>query len=362
MLRQWLASARRHVPRFQKRCIVDLRRVHKLHPDLSRYRYVSHLGRGGFGAVTCVRDTTTGLLFSVKSTGKSHLRPVERRALRHPFIVRMRNSWLVSSKGDRVLLFDFVRGPELRHLLQRAPTLVQSNAQFYASQIASAIGYLSRRGIVHRDIKPDNVLMCEKGYLKLADFGLATRIDAPPSREFAGTLAYASPESIISGTDVSGSDWWALGVILYEMLVGVHPFMPKSTMPSSEVTMRIIAGPPPSFPSSVPAPAQDLISSLLDHDVAARCAFAAGIREHAFFAGLDWEALARQKMMAPVVDLSIHREWKDKFILDGPDPIVFDRPDLNAQVEAQAAEIASLKAEVADLREQLARAHEGVLW
>jgi len=218
----------------------NLRKVHCLHQDLADLRFVSQLGRGGFGSVTLVRQKRTGLLYSIKVTdpremGKKDLQLSDRIDLHHPFIVRMRKSLEIES-GKQLAIFDFVRGPELRHLIHAAPSLVRENAPFYLSQLVLALDYLSDSGIQHRDLKPENILMCEKGYLKLADFGLAVKSSqSDPStdkKSFAGTLAYSSPEMILSGNDVA-ADYWSLGVIAFEMLTSFHPFQGEGQGESS---------------------------------------------------------------------------------------------------------------------------------
>jgi len=136
----------------------NLRKVHCLHQDLADLRFVSQLGRGGFGSVTLVRQKRTGLLYSIKVTdpremGKKDLQLSDRIDLHHPFIVRMRKSLEIES-GKQLAIFDFVRGPELRHLIHAAPSLVRENAPFYLSQLVLALDYLSDSGIQHRDLKP----------------------------------------------------------------------------------------------------------------------------------------------------------------------------------------------------------------
>eukprot|EP00470_Lotharella_oceanica_P005651 CAMPEP_0170176410 /NCGR_PEP_ID=MMETSP0040_2-20121228/9285_1 /TAXON_ID=641309 /ORGANISM="Lotharella oceanica, Strain CCMP622" /LENGTH=364 /DNA_ID=CAMNT_0010418715 /DNA_START=131 /DNA_END=1225 /DNA_ORIENTATION=- len=305
---------------------LNLRKVHRLHEDLEDLRFVSKLGRGGFGSVTLVRHKKTGLLYSIKVTdpkemGGEGLRLNDRINLQHPFIVRMRKSLQIDS-GQQLALFDFVRGPELRHLIHSAPSLVRENAPFYLSQLVLALEYLSERGIQHRDLKPENILMCEKGYLKLADFGLAVKSSqqsdhSADKKSFAGTLAYSSPGMILSGYDIA-ADYWSLGVIAYEMLTSHHPFQGEGEGGSStsEILMRIVAGPELKFPSSLSVNAQQLIKGLLTHDPVRRKAFFGSIRAHKFFSGVCWNAIEGRRAKAPVIDLSIYREWKDKFILE----------------------------------------------
>mmetsp|Transcript_5364 Transcript_5364/g.13078 ORF Transcript_5364/g.13078 Transcript_5364/m.13078 type:complete len:479 (+) Transcript_5364:3-1439(+) len=310
---------------------INLRKVQDLHPELGELRFVSKLGRGGFGTATLVRQRSTGILYSVKVSqprgrAESNFKPrdlalEDRVALRHPFIVRMLKSFTI--EGMKVSLFDFVRGPELRHLLDSVPIIIKENAPFYLAQIVLALEYLATQKVVHRDLKPENILMCEKGYLKIADFGLAVSHDIeehcdslqPRKNEFAGTVSYASPEMILKGDDTL-TDWWALGVIAYEMFMGHHPFQENLQMPTAEVIMRIVAGPALQTPSDLDPCARELILGLLNNDLENRREFIERIKDCEFFSGVRWAEISSRKSKAPVVDLSILREWKDKFILE----------------------------------------------
>ena len=145
--------------------------------------------------------------------------------------------------------------------------------RFYGAQVALALGYLHSKHILYRDLKPENILLSEDGYVCLADFGLSRILETEQiAMSFCGTAEYLAPEIIQESGHHHGADWWALGILMYEMIVGIPPFYHKNR----QVMYKMILQKMPKYPDperhgiNVPDDLQDLINKLLDKDMATR--------------------------------------------------------------------------------------------
>src|ERR671911_388546 len=201
-----------------------------------RYRLEEKIGSGGMSSVYRAFDPTLERWVAIKlmhrdiSADPDQLERFRREAravaqLNHPHVVTVIDAG--EDEGAPYIVFEYVEGETLKDRIRRLGRLPVSEAVAYAIEIARALSAAHGRGIVHRDVKPQNVLVDEEGSAKVTDFGIARSIDdtgLTADGRVLGTTDYVSPEQAL-GHDVNGqSDIYSLGIVLYEMLTGDVPF------------------------------------------------------------------------------------------------------------------------------------------
>jgi serum/glucocorticoid-regulated kinase 2 len=273
------------------------------------------IGKGAFGKVYLVQNRNTQKVYAMKCIRKDVVidqdffesLKLEKDILynvEHPFIVSM--DFVFQNDFRIYFLMNFIKGGELFRHLTRVKRFNEEQAQFLIAQVALALGHLHKKNILYRDLKPENVLFNEDGYLLLADFGLAkmTKGKKDQSNSFCGTPEYLSPEMIIGSGHDNTVDWWTLGVLLYELLVGITPFFHRN----NHRMQFLIQECPVTFPDKarigfeVSPVAKDLIRRLLDKDKTKRLGAKDDMTEvlaHPFFQGLDIEKLIKKELVPP---------------------------------------------------------------
>jgi len=198
------------------------------------------------------------------------------------------------------ILTEFLGGGELFYAIREIGRLTKEQAQFYGGSLVLALEYLHTRGIIYRDLKPENVLLDDRGNAKLVDFGCCKK--ALRTNTFVGTPEYMAPEVIALLGYTCSIDWWALGVIMHEFIVGPLPFG-GDTEDQLELFREIREAPLrfPSFLTDVTA--ISVISGLLQRTpelrLGASTAGAQEIKEHPYFLGFDWDGLAGRYLQPP---------------------------------------------------------------
>ncbi|XP_049934272.1 uncharacterized protein LOC116256790 isoform X2 [Nymphaea colorata] len=323
--------------------------------NLRHFKPIKPLGCGDTGSVHLVELKGTGELYAMKAMDKStmlnrnkvHRACVEREIismLDHPFLPTLYTSFQTATHV--CLITDFCPGGELFALLDKQPmkVLKEDAVRFYAAEVVVGLEYLHCLGVIYRDLKPENILLQRDGHILLTDFDLSfltsckpqivrnslkakkrrSRNEIPPtflaepttqSNSFVGTEEYIAPE-IITGTGHSSAiDWWALGILLYEMLYGRTPFRGKNR----QKTFANILHKDLTFPSSVPVSleARQLIHRLLHRDPISRLGSNGGaneIKQHPFFRGINWPLI--RCMMPPQLDVPIQMIRKESDTFD----------------------------------------------
>ncbi|KAG9452438.1 hypothetical protein H6P81_005342 [Aristolochia fimbriata] len=313
---------------------------HKERTSIEDFEIIKPISRGAFGRVFLARKKVTGDLFAIKVLRKADMIRknmvesilAERDILisaRNPFVVRFFYSFTCTE--NLYLVMEYLNGGDLYSLLRTLGCLDEEMTRIYIAEVVLALEYLHSVKVIHRDLKPDNLLIAKDGHIKLTDFGLSkvglidstddlsgpsicstsltgddesklTSLVQTQKREerqkqsVVGTPDYLAPEILLGMGHGTTADWWSVGIILYELLVGIPPF--NADHPQiifDNIMNRDITW--PRVPEEISYEAYDLINKLLIENPFHRLGAtgAQEVKRHPFFKNINWDTLARQK-------------------------------------------------------------------
>ncbi|XP_026663288.2 probable serine/threonine protein kinase IRE [Phoenix dactylifera] len=307
--------------------------------SIEDFEIIKPVSRGAFGRVFLAKKRVTGDLFAIKVLKKADMIRknavegilAERNILisvRNPFVVRFFYSF--TCRENLYLVMEYLNGGDLYSLLKNLGCLDEEMARAYIAEVVLALEYLHSMNIIHRDLKPDNLLIARDGHIKLTDFGLSKvglinstdDLSGPdvsnavlsgehepmPATERAqkweqrrkqsavGTPDYLAPEILLGMPHGPTADWWSVGIILFELLVGIPPFNAEHPQTIFDNIMNRDI-PWPQIPEEMSYEAHDLIDKLLIENPVQRLgATGAGeVKSHPFFKNTNWDMIAKQK-------------------------------------------------------------------
>ncbi|CAF1244379.1 unnamed protein product [Adineta steineri] len=283
---------------------------------LDRLEILKTVGTGSYGRVLVTRDRETQTYYALKllsiksvivSQQTEHVKNEKDilSALKHPFIIRL--YWTHHSDQFLYILLDYVPGGELFSYMRRRGIFDLKTSLFYICEIVVAFEHLHNLSIIYRDLKPENILLDGEGHVKLVDFGFAKKIT---NKTFTtcGTPEYLSPEIIKVLGHNKCTDWWSLGILLFEMLTGVTPFNPKGV--DSEIHGRILAGKIDWLPNLINEVTKAFIKKLLtpnpDRRLGAGRNGSREVKDQPIFASTKWEDVIARKLRPPIVPTLEH--------------------------------------------------------
>jgi len=270
---------------------------------------VKTIGTGTFARVVLCSDRRTSAHYALKIMPVQELvrlKQVEHtknersvlQATDHPFIIRL--LWAHKDPLFVYFLFPYMAGGELFTYLRQAGRFSPCSSLFYSCELVSALSYLHSLSIVYRDLKPENLLLDREGHIIITDFGFAKQVE-DKTWTLCGTPDYLAPEIIQSKGHNRAVDWWALGVLIFEMLAGYPPFYDEDPLVTYE---KILSG-KFEFPCHVEAQAKDLISKLLQVDctkrLGSRKCGAEDVKDHRWFQTIDWDDVVERKLVPPMI-------------------------------------------------------------
>jgi len=215
------------------------------------------------GKIYAMKELRKDVLIDTDQIQNTRIEKEIMKNANHPFLVNL--EYVFQTTGKIYFVMKFMRGGELYTLLTREKRFPEARCKFYITQIILALGHLHKGKIIYRDIKPENILLDDDGYLCLTDFGLARFIEEDKkAMSFCGTPEYMAPEIITGEGHNRAVDWWSVGILLYEMLVGVPPFYHQNQNTMYKlITSRVVVFPDPiKHKITVNENAKDLISKV----------------------------------------------------------------------------------------------------
>lgn len=268
------------------------------------------IGKGSYAVVCEVKCKRTDNVYAMKILEKNSRMSTEESALRwaltelsvlrstsHPYIVPLLSAF--QTRGHLMLVMKVCPGGDMKSLIMQLKRIDDAPACLYVAEVLLALCHLHDRGIMHRDVKPDNVLLDEDCHAMLADFGIAREGARGEQRtgSFCGSLAFCSPEVLQRQPYGASVDIYGLGALLYTMLVGRSPFWAEEFC----AVKAKICSEPLEVPEHVSEDAASLIKATMERDpqkrLGAECT--ADVQRHTYFSSIDWAALLKREVPMP---------------------------------------------------------------
>ena len=321
---------------------IEKNRLKKKREKLTIFDYesIEIIGRGAFGEVYVCRNKKTKEIVAIKKIRKTIL--LEKNQVKHirdeqDFLSKIKSNWIVELKSSfqegefLYLIMEYLPGGDLKKLLLKKKIFNEEEAKFYICEMILAIETIHVLNCIHRDIKPDNILIDKFGHIKLGDFGLA-KISNNVFKEdiinykgnqinlnysCVGTPYYVAPEVLYKQNYGKEIDWWSLGVIFFEMIFGYAPFASKKP---TEVCYKVIH-----FKEYFKIPdnikisenAKDLIISLItDSNLRLGKNGSDEIKSHPFFKGINWNKI---KSLKPPFIPNLLKDYDSQYFFDDED-------------------------------------------
>jgi serine/threonine protein kinase len=287
------------------------------------FEIVEVVGKGGLGKVSKVKYKVDGNIYAMKSFRKSKLKEAKQvehafnekkilGSISHPFIVNIKYSF--QSETKLYLIMEYLSGGEIYYHLRKTKYFSEKTAKFYLAQLVCVLDFLHENGIIYRDLKPENLVLDSNGYLKLTDFGIAKNNIKPgnTTNTFCGSAEYLSPEMIKGDYYNQSVDIWSLGIVFFEMLIGVPPFFDKNI---DKLYKKIFFNDPNYNINKNVKPSEqsiDLINKLLTKNQKERISIK-DVKKHSFFKDFNFEKLINFELDPPIRVMNTEiNKYKDK--------------------------------------------------
>ena len=277
------------------------------------FEYISIIGRGGFGKVWKVCHKQTKKLYAMKEMNKAKI--IDKKSeksvkserdllskLNHPFIINMHFSF--QDTDNLYLVMDLLTGGDLRYHICKKRYFTEEQAKFFISCIILGLEYCHYYNIIHRDIKPENLILDSRGYVHITDFGIAKIQTSNNHKETSGTPGYMSPEVLCGQNHTISVDYFAIGVMGYEFMMGVRPYLGTNRKEIKEKIMaKQVVIHRKDIKNGWGVEAADFINRLLQRKPGKRLGAhgASEVKNHIWFKNYNWNDLYNKKLIAPYI-------------------------------------------------------------
>ncbi|KAJ2300836.1 Serine/threonine kinase [Coemansia sp. RSA 2706] len=279
------------------------------------FKFVKVLGKGNFGKVMLSEEKSSGKLYAIKVLKKEFIvendefesTRSEKRVLmiankeRHPFLIGLHSCF--QSSNHIYFVMEYISGGDLMMHVQKLGSFGERRAKFFACEILLGLAYFHKAGIIYRDLKLDNIMLDNEGHVKIADYGLCKENMGygQTTITFCGTPEFMAPEIVLEQRYGRAVDWWAFGVLIYEMILGTSPFHGED---ENEIFDSILED-EILYPVRMSRDSVFICQALLEKDPSKRLGSspsdAEDIMKHSFFAGVNWDDVLNKKIMPPYV-------------------------------------------------------------
>nr|XP_012629633.1 serine/threonine-protein kinase 32A isoform X1 [Microcebus murinus] len=277
--------------------------------NFDHFEILRAIGKGSFGKVCIVQKNDTKKMYAMKYMNKQKC--VERNEVRnvfkelqimqgleHPFLVNLWYSF--QDEEDMFMVVDLLLGGDLRYHLQQNVRFLEDTVKLFICELAMALDYLQCQRIIHRDIKPDNILLDEHGHVHLTDFNIAALLPRETRiTTVAGTKPYMAPEMFNSRKEAGYSfavDWWSLGVTAYELLRGRRPYHIRSSTSSKEI-VHMFETAIVTYPSAWSQEMVSFLKKLLEPNPDQRFARLSDIQNSPYMSDINWDSVLQKRLI-----------------------------------------------------------------
>ena len=281
--------------------------------DRNSFDFLAVIGKGGFGKVWSVRYKKNSKEFALKEMSKA--RVIEKKCvssvlgerdilaeIHHPFIINMIFSF--QDSDNLYLVMNLFTGGDLRYHIGKGHCFSENESKFFIGCLILGLEVIHANNIIHRDIKPENLVLDDKGYLKVTDFGIAKKQTKQNANETSGTPGYMAPEVMCFQNHTVVVDYYAMGIICYELMMGIRPYVGESrNVIKEKILSKQIVIKNHEIPNGWSKEAADFINNLIQRKPSSRLGYKGinQIKNHIWFNDFSWKDLYNMKIESPFI-------------------------------------------------------------